>query len=149
MTDATAPKDPALDQSMPEVPLLVEERPPLRPTLLDFNPTTRRMENLDALRVLAMFVIGVTHVTHPYLDWWSEARPYGGLYQALFSVNVAGRVGGPCFLMVSFFIYWHQLYGKGRTWGELLVRRMKRLVPAFVCWSLFYFALHKVLEGLR
>jgi peptidoglycan/LPS O-acetylase OafA/YrhL len=134
-------------ESFPAAPLLVDERPPLRPTLLDVNPTTRRMENLDALRVLAMFVIVVTHVTQPYLDHGSEARPYGGLYQALFSVNVAGRFGVPCFLMVSFFIYWHQLYDKGRSWGELLVRRLKRLVPAFVCWSLFYFALHKFLEG--
>ena len=134
-------------ESFPAAPLLVEERAPLRPTLLDFNPTTRRMENLDVLRVLAMFVIVVTHVTQPYLDRWAEERPYSGLYQTLFSVNVAGRFGVPCFLMVSFFIYWHQLYDKGRTWGELLVRRMKRLVPAFVCWSLFYFALHKVLEG--
>ena len=132
-------------ESFPAAPLLVDERAPLRRALLDANPTTRRMENLDALRILAMFVIVVTHITQPYLDHWSDARPYGGLYQTLFSLNVAGRFGVPCFLMISFFIYWHQLYDKNRTWGELLIRRLKRLVPAFVCWSLFYFALHKVL----
>jgi hypothetical protein len=49
--------------------------------------------------------------------------------------------------MISFFIYWHQLYDKNRSWGELLARRLKRLVPAFVCWSLFYFALHKFLQA--
>jgi peptidoglycan/LPS O-acetylase OafA/YrhL len=136
-------------ESFPAAPLLVDEHPPLRPTLLDFNPTRRRMENLDALRILAMFVIVVTHVTQPYLDHWSDARPYGGLYQSLFSLNVAGRFGVPCFLMISFFIYWHQLYDKNRSWGELLVRRLKRLVPAFVCWSLFYFALHKVLAAYK
>jgi peptidoglycan/LPS O-acetylase OafA/YrhL len=135
--------------SFPAAPLLVEERPPLVPAMLGVSPTARRMENLDALRVLAMFVIVVTHVTQPYLDHWSDERPYGGLYQGLFSINVAGRFGVPCFLMVSFFIYWHQLYDKGRSWGELLVRRMKRLLPAFVCWSLFYFALHKVLEARK
>jgi peptidoglycan/LPS O-acetylase OafA/YrhL len=135
-------------ESMPASPLLRDERPPLRPPLAELLPsaTGRRMENLDALRVLAMFVIVVTHVTQPYLDHLQEARPYGGLYQSIFSVNVACRFGVPCFLMISFYIYWHQLYEKGRTWGELLVRRFKRLVPAFLVWSLFYFALHKFLE---
>jgi peptidoglycan/LPS O-acetylase OafA/YrhL len=147
MTDATAPKDPALDQSMPEVPLLVEERAPLRPSLLDFNPTQRRMENLDSLRIMAMLVIVLTHVTQPYLDHFAEERPYSGLYQSVFSINVAGRFGVPCFMMISFFIYWHQLYDKNRSWGELLRRRFKRLIPAFLCWSFFYFALHKFLEG--
>src|SRR3954462_11978394 len=147
MTDATAPKDPALDQSMPEVPLLVEERAPLRPSLLDFNPTKRRMENLDTLRILAMLAIVVTHVTQPYLDHRSESPPSGPLYQSIFGLNVACRFGVPCFMMISFFIYWHQLYDKNRSWGELLARRLKRLVPAFVCWSVFYFALHKFLEG--
>ena len=67
MSDAAlphhAPKDPALDQSMPEVPLLAEERAPLRPSLLDFNPARRHMENLDTLRIIAMLVIILTHVT--------------------------------------------------------------------------------------
>ena len=71
----TAPKDPALDQSMPEVPLLAEEHAPLRPSLLDFNPTKRHMENLDALRILAMLVIILTHVTQPYLDYWADPQP--------------------------------------------------------------------------
>jgi Acyltransferase family len=47
--------------------------------------------------------------------------------------------------MISFFIYWHQLYEKGRSWGELLARRLKRLVPAFACWSAFYFLVHRQL----
>jgi peptidoglycan/LPS O-acetylase OafA/YrhL len=149
MPDATAPKDPALDQSMPEVPLLVEEKAPLRPSLLDFNPTKRHMENLDSLRILAMLVIVLTHVTQPYLDHLSDDRPYSLLYQSVFSINVAGRFGVPCFMMISFFIYWHQLYDKNRSWGELLQRRFKRLIPAFLCWSFFYFALHKFLEGRR
>src|SRR4051812_6348106 len=42
----------APSESFPAPPLLVEERPPLRPALLEVNPTARRMENLDALRVL-------------------------------------------------------------------------------------------------
>jgi peptidoglycan/LPS O-acetylase OafA/YrhL len=146
MPDAAAKPDPALDQSMPEVPLLVEEHSPLRPSLLDFNPTKRHMENLDSLRILAMLVIVLTHVTQPYLDYWSDARPFTGLYRSIFSINVAGRFGVPCFMMISFFIYWHQLYDKNRSWGELLQRRFKRLLPAFLCWSLFYFALHKFLE---
>jgi surface polysaccharide O-acyltransferase-like enzyme len=105
------------------------------------------MENLDSLRILAMLVIVLTHVTQPYLDRLSDdPRPYSLLYQAVFSINVAGRFGVPCFMMISFFIYWHQLYDKHRSWGELLQRRFKRLIPAFLCWSFFYFALHKFLE---
>jgi surface polysaccharide O-acyltransferase-like enzyme len=146
MSDAKTVPDPALDQSMPEVPLLVEEKPPLRPSLLDFNPTKRHMENLDTLRILSMLVIVATHITQPYLDHWSDVGSYGGLYRSIFSMNVAFRFGVPCFLMISFFIYWHQLYDKHRSWGELLKRRFARLVPAFACWSLFYFALHKFLE---
>jgi peptidoglycan/LPS O-acetylase OafA/YrhL len=56
-----------------------------------------------------------------------------------------GRFGVPCFMMISFYIYWHQLYEKGRSWGELLARRFKRLVPAFLVWSVFYFSVHKLL----
>src|SRR6266700_233866 len=147
MSDAKTAPDPALDQSRPEVPLLVEEKPPLRPSLLDFNPTKRHMENLDTLRILSMLVIIATHITQPYVDRWSESRPYSPLYQSIFSINVAFRFGVPCFLMISFFIYWHQLYDKRRTWGELLKRRFARLVPAFLCWSLFYFLLHKFLQA--
>jgi peptidoglycan/LPS O-acetylase OafA/YrhL len=132
-------------ESMPASPLLIDETPPLRPTLLDFNPTKRRMENLDTLRIIAMLVIVLTHVTQPYLDYWVDARPFTTLYQSIFSINVAGRFGVPCFMMISFFIYWHQLYDKNRSWGELLKRRFKRLLPAFICWSLFYFGLHKFL----
>ncbi|HYE17820.1 MAG TPA: acyltransferase [Tepidisphaeraceae bacterium] len=148
--------DPATDpllapaKSFPETPLVAEERPPLvdRASLLDVNPATRHMENLDALRILAMFVIIVTHVTQPFVDDHADARPYGALYNSVFSVNVALRFGVPCFLMISFFIYWHQLYDKGRSWGELLARRLSRLVPAFLVWSLIYFALHKLLAAV-
>jgi peptidoglycan/LPS O-acetylase OafA/YrhL len=56
-----------------------------------------------------------------------------------------GRFGVPCFMMISFYIYWHQLYEKGRSWGELLARRFRRLVPAFLVWSAFYFLVHRQL----
>ena len=66
----------------------------------------------------------------------------------LFSVNVAGRFGVPCFLMVSFFIYWHQLYDKGRIVGgvagaadEAVDSGVRVLVAVLFC------VLHKVLEG--
>jgi surface polysaccharide O-acyltransferase-like enzyme len=137
-------------KSFPEPPLIADERPPIldprQVTLLHVNPTRQRMENLDTLRIVAMLVIIVTHITQPYVDDWRERHPYGGMYNTLFGVNVGMRFGVPCFMMVSFFIYWHQLYDKGRSWGELLLRRFKRLIPAFLCWSLFYFAMHKVLE---
>ncbi len=143
-------------QGFVATPLLAYETPPLRPSLLDFNPTQRHMENLDALRILAMLVIIVTHVTQPYLDTQapsaeicSEQLVHGAFYKSIFSVNVGLRFGVPCFMMISFFIYWHQFYDKGRTWGELLKRRLKRLVPAFLVWSLIYFGLHKVLNGIH
>jgi surface polysaccharide O-acyltransferase-like enzyme len=137
---------PPENNSFPAPPLLRDEHAPLRPSLLDFNPTTRRMENLDSLRILCMLVIIVTHVTEPYID--HAQGDSGGLYQSVFSINVAARFGVPCFMMISFFIYWHQLYDKGRSWGELLLRRFKRLIPAFLCWSLAYVAIHKALKKL-
>ena len=130
-------------QSMPASPLLADEEPPLRPSLLEVNPTKRRMENLDTLRIVCMLAIIITHITEPYID---RASNYNSLYRGIFSLNVACRFGVPCFLMISFFIYWHQLYDKGRSWGELLARRLKRLIPAFLVWSLIYVVLHRLLK---
>src|SRR5687768_5036566 len=79
-----------------------------RLTLLDVDPTKRRMENLDTLRIVAMLVIIVTHITQPYVDDFSDKRPYGGMYNSIFGLNVALRFGVPCFMMISFFIYWHR-----------------------------------------
>ncbi len=104
------------------------------------------MENLDALRIVCMAVIIFSHVTSVYLDVASDRGETGGLFKSVLSLNVAARFGVPCFMMISFFIYWHQLYEKGRSWTELLKRRFKRLVPAFVCWSLFYVAFHKLVQ---
>ena len=117
---------------------------PDAPTLLSISPVSRRMENLDALRILCMSVIIFTHVTEPFIDALHQRREtFGPLGLAILSLNVMGRFGVPCFMMISFFIYWHQLYEKGRSWGELLARRLKRLVPAFACWSAFYFLVHR------
>lgn len=148
---ATLPNNPSnspdpLDappESMPASPLLVDDEAPLRPSLLDFSPASRRMENLDTLRIVAMLAIIVTHITEPYVD---GASTYGTLYRAMFSLNVACRFGVPCFLMISFYIYWHQLYDKKRSWGELLWRRLRRMIPAFVAWSLVYVFLHRQLK---
>ena len=130
--------------SAPQSPLLRDELPPLRPSLLDISPVSRRMENLDALRIVCMLAIITTHVTEPYIDAVHQRGENFGLMPAgILAINVMGRFGVPCFMMISFFIYWHQLYEKGRTWGELLARRLKRLVPAFICWSAFYFLVHR------
>jgi peptidoglycan/LPS O-acetylase OafA/YrhL len=147
-TTAAAATDPLLapPASMEQPPLVRDERPPLRPSLLDVSPVGRRMENLDALRIVCMFVIIVTHVTEPFLDSLERRHGhFGPLALAILSINVMGRFGVPCFMMISFYIYWHQLYDKGRTWGELMARRFKRLVPAFVVWSAFYFLVHRQL----
>jgi peptidoglycan/LPS O-acetylase OafA/YrhL len=135
----------APDKSAPQAPLLRDELPPLRPSLLEFSPVTQRMENLDALRIVCMLVIITTHVTEPYIDSMHRAGSSSFTWLAILAINVMGRFGVPCFMMISFFIYWHQLYEKGRSWGELLHRRLKRLVPAFVCWSAFYFLLHRAI----
>ena len=143
---ATSSPDPLLASatSAPQAPLLCDELPPLRPSLLDISPVSRRMENLDALRIVCMLAIIITHVTEPYIDAVHQRGESFGLLPAIIlAINVMGRFGVPCFMMISFFIYWHQLYEKGRTWGELLARRLKRLVPAFVCWSAFYFLVHR------
>jgi surface polysaccharide O-acyltransferase-like enzyme len=132
--------------SFPQAPLLRDEQPPLRPSLLEISPVSRRMENLDALRILCMMAIITTHVTEPFIDAvLHRGEHFGPLALGVLAFNVMGRFGVPCFMMISFFIYWHQLYEKGRSWGELLSRRLKRLVPAFVCWSAFYFLVHRQL----
>jgi peptidoglycan/LPS O-acetylase OafA/YrhL len=148
---AAAAVDPLLAEptGMPQVPLDADELPPppLRPPMLDVSPVAQRMENLDAMRILCMLVIILTHVTEPYLGkTYHREGHYGGLLTSVvLSLNVMGRFGVPCFMMISFFIYWHQLYEKGRSWGELLARRFKRLIPAFVVWSAVYFLIHRQL----
>lgn len=145
-------EDPLLapPSSMPESPLLADERPPVidyrTRTLLDASPVQRRMENLDALRIVCMLAIIITHVVGSYVDVAHARKEKGPLFIAMFAVDVGCRFGVPCFMMISFFIYWHQLYEKGRTWGELLKRRFKRLAPAFLCWSAFYFIVHKLVQ---
>jgi peptidoglycan/LPS O-acetylase OafA/YrhL len=108
---------------------------------------TQRLENLDAMRIVCMAVIIITHVTEPYLDAVNKrAGQFSSpLSLAVLAINVMGRFGVPCFMMISFYIYWHQLYEKGRSWGELLARRFKRLVPAFLVWSAVYFLIHRQL----
>jgi peptidoglycan/LPS O-acetylase OafA/YrhL len=145
--------DPLLgpQHSMPDVPLLRDEHPPVvKLSLLDVSPVARRMENLDALRILCLSAIILTHVTEAYLtEAMHRKEMLGAAGMVILSLNVMGRFGVSCFLMISFFIYWHQLYDKGRSWGELMARRFKRLIPAFLCWSSFYFLLHKELfQGL-
>src|SRR5438552_5981063 len=145
---AAAAADPLLapQTGMEQPPLVRSEFPPLRPSLLDISPVGRRMENLDAMRIVCMFVIIVTHVTEPFLDALNHRRErFGPMALAILAINVMGRFGVPCFMMISFYIYWHQLYEKGRSWGELMARRFKRLVPAFLVWSAFYFVIHKQL----
>ncbi len=142
---STSATDPLLSPaaSAPQS-LLRDELPSLRPSLLDISPVSRRMENLDALRIVCMLAIITTHVTEPYIDAIHQrGESFGPLPASILAINVMGRFGVPCFMMISFFIYWHQLYEKGRSWGELLSRRLKRLVPAFVCWSAFYFLVHR------
>jgi surface polysaccharide O-acyltransferase-like enzyme len=151
MQDPAVTADPLLGAptSAEQTPLLRDEHPPIRPTLLDISPVARRMENLDALRIVCMLVIIITHVTEPFVDF-SHRRGQGNTPMALaiLAINVMGRFGVPCFMMISFFIYWHQLYEKGRTWGELLARRLKRLIPAFIVWSAFYFLVHRKLYAI-
>ena len=152
-SETSAEVDPLLapPTSMPQVPLLSDEHAPiLKPSLLHVSPVNRRMENLDAMRILCLCSIILTHVTEPYLAGWLHRKEMlGPLGMLVLAVNVMGRFGVSCFLMISFFIYWHQLYDKGRSWGELLQRRFKRLIPAFLAWSTFYFMLHKELfQGL-
>lgn len=148
---AEGSRDPldASPASFPQPPLVTDERPPIVrfKSLLEVSPVAQRLENLDAMRIVCMLVIIVTHVTEPYLDavHRRSGQFSGALQLAVLAINVIGRFGVPCFMMISFYIYWHQLYEKGRTWGELLARRLKRLVPAFLVWSAIYFLIHRQL----
>src|SRR5712671_1164235 len=96
--------------SAEQPPLLRDEHPPIRPSLLNISPVGRRLENLDAMRIVCMFVIIVTHVTEPFLDALNHRRERFGLMAlAILAINVMGRFGVPCFMMISFYIYWQQL----------------------------------------
>ena len=111
---------------MPLTPLLSDEHAPLlsdkTATLLNVSPVGRHMENLDALRIVCMLGIILTHTTGKFLEWSDKRHQIDPLFRSVLSLNVACRYGVPCFMMISFFIYWHQLYEKGRSWPELLWR---------------------------
>ncbi len=116
---------------------------PGRVSLLEVNPAKTRMENIDALRTLCMLAIIASHNTAPYL-MANHSHPTA-IFSLIMAINVATKFGVPCFLIISFYIYWHQLYEKKRTWPELLKRRLKRIVPAFLFWSTVYFMIYKTL----
>src|SRR2546429_4765198 len=97
---ATAPepiasKD-AENASFPALPPIAEERPPLvRASLLDVSPVSQRLETLDAMRIVCMAVIIITHVTEPYLDAvHKRAGQFSStLTLAVLAINVMGRFG--------------------------------------------------------
>src|SRR5688500_16781147 len=72
------------DVFVADAPVPVAKVDQARLTLLDVDPTKLRMENLDTLRIVAMLVIIVTHITQPYVDHFSDRRPHGGMYNSIF-----------------------------------------------------------------
>src|SRR3569623_1501898 len=100
---STAPNPPTVPPTDPlraeptgfeRVPLLRDELAPLRPPMLEISPITRRMENLDAMRILCMCVIIFTHVTEPFIDTtYRREHGFGALSLRVLALNVAARFG--------------------------------------------------------
>jgi peptidoglycan/LPS O-acetylase OafA/YrhL len=87
----------------------------------------RHLHGFDWLRAIGIFAVVWIHGcdTHPAALRWSR---FAG-----FAV--------PDFILISFFLLQRSLCtGESRPWTVLLVRRLGRLLPAYLVWSIAYLA---------
>ncbi len=98
--------------------------------------TPKRIIEIDIARALAILAVIVIHISAtPLIENFGQDRgPVSLLYLVL---NVAARFGVPTFVMLS-GMGLALSYRPGGSYVGFLKRRLGKIVPAYLAWSLIY-----------
>jgi surface polysaccharide O-acyltransferase-like enzyme len=97
-------------------------------------PTTQppQLTWINTLRVIAMFMVVILHTTSPML------MAYGHIPNSTWLIadfyNAISRFGVPVFVMITGALLLHRDY----ELGSFLKKRLGRIIPPFLFWSLVY-----------
>jgi len=94
----------------------------------------QRLDWINNLRVLAMFLVVILHTTSPMLMAYGKAPNRYWLIADFY--NALSRFGVPVFVMITGAL----LLSRDYELGDFLKKRLWRIIPAFLFWSLVYVA---------
>jgi len=100
-------------------------------------PSANKPQQLDwinNLRVLAMFLVVILHTTSPMLMAYGKVPNSYWLIADFY--NALARFGVPVFVMITGAL----LLSRDYELGDFLKRRLWRIIPPFLFWSLIYVA---------
>ncbi|MHB8207651.1 acyltransferase, partial [Mucilaginibacter sp.] len=100
-------------------------------------PSATKFQQLDwinNLRVLAMFLVVILHTTSPLIMAYGKVPNTYWLIADFY--NALARFGVPVFVMITGAL----LLSRDYELGDFLKRRLWRIIPAFIFWSLVYIA---------
>lgn len=87
---------------------------------------------INNLRVIAMFLVVILHTTSPMLMSFGKVPTTYWLIADFY--NALSRFGVPVFVMITGALLLHRQY----ELGDFLKRRLWRIIPPFLFWSLVY-----------
>ncbi len=97
---------------------------------------------LDYLRVIAAFAVVCTHVSSIYFSAYHQLDSAEWWYANI--VNASSRFAVPIFIMISGCL----LLGRDYSLAEFYGKRIKRIVPPLIFWSILFAVLNYHLYGL-
>jgi surface polysaccharide O-acyltransferase-like enzyme len=94
----------------------------------------QQLDWINNLRALAMFLVVILHTTSPLIMAYGKVPNSQWLIGDFY--NALARFGVPVFVMITGAL----LLGRDYELGDFLRRRLWRIIPAFIFWSLVYIA---------
>lgn len=95
---------------------------------------THQLDWINNLRILAMFLVVILHTTSPMLMAYGKVPDNYWLIADFY--NALSRFGVPVFVMITGALLLNREY----ELGDFLKRRLWRIIPPFLFWSLVYVA---------
>jgi len=93
-----------------------------------------QLDWINSLRVIAMFMVVILHTTSPMLMAYGKEPDNYWLIADFY--NAISRFGVPVFVMITGALLLHREY----ELGDFLKKRLGRILPQFIFWSLVYVA---------
>ncbi|WP_461453494.1 acyltransferase [Mucilaginibacter sp.] len=94
----------------------------------------KQLDWINHLRILAMFLVMILHTTSPMLMAYGKVPDSYWLIADFY--NALSRFGVPVFVMITGAL----LLSRDYELGDFLKRRLWRIIPPFLFWSLVYVA---------